>query len=348
VSSAIDLNAIQIGIGVPGVWEGSVHVDIIGRSGRPLKQAPRSGTSLSTMQVGVTGSSGLIGTALVARLRAGGHTAVPIVRRPAHQNSGEIGWSPADGRLDAASLAGLDAVVHLAGAGIGDHRWTDRYRRQLLDSRVVSTTLLATKIAELGNDAPPVLISGSAIGFYGDRGDEPLDESSPAGNGFLAEICTAWEAGTMVAESAGIRVAHIRTGIVLARHGGALKKMLPLFRIGAGGRFGSGRQWMSWISIDDHVRAIEHLLSNPIAGPVNLTAPAPVRNAEFAKTLGKVLRRPSFVPVPEFGPKLVLGSALAEALLFDGQRVHPGVLVASGFEFAHPELDGALRSVLAR
>jgi uncharacterized protein (TIGR01777 family) len=298
------------------------------------------------MHVGITGSSGLIGTALAAHLRDAGHTVASIVRRePA---AGEIRWEPAAGELDPGDLEGIDAVVHLAGAGIGDHRWTDEYKRVLLDSRVVGTTLLARTLATLGDDGPRVLVSGSAIGFYGERGDEILDEDSDGGDGFLADICRAWETSTEPAGAAGVRVAHIRTGIVLSRSGGALKKMLPLFRLGAGGRFGSGRQWMSWISIDDEVRAIEHLLDSDLSGPVNLTAPNPVRNADFAATLAEVLRRPSFVPVPRFGPKLLLGGELADALLFDGQRVAPARLRSHGFEFRHPDLELALRAVLDR
>ena len=298
------------------------------------------------MHVAITGSSGLIGSALADHLRAGGHDVVPVVRRDAR--AGEISWDPSGGRLDPSDLAGIDAVVHLAGAGIGDHRWTDEYKQVLLDSRVQGTTLLADTLAELGTDGPRTLVSGSAIGFYGDRGDEQLDETSSGGDGFLADICRAWESSTGAAADAGVRVGLIRTGIVLSRDGGALKKMLPLFKLGAGGRFGKGDQWMSWISITDQVRAIEHLLTSSASGPVNLTAPAPCRNADFADTLGNVLHRPSFLPVPSFGPKLLLGSELAEALLFDGQRVLPNALVADGFAFAHPTLEVALRSVLGR
>jgi uncharacterized protein (TIGR01777 family) len=300
------------------------------------------------MRIGVTGSTGLIGTALCTHLSTGGHTVCPIVRREPQAGSTEINWDPANGVIDRASIAGLDAVVHLAGAGIGDRRWSDSYKRVLLDSRVDGTTLLANTLAELGSDGPRVLISSSAIGFYGDRGDEIIDESSDQGTGFLADICRDWEASTAPAEVAGVRVVHIRTGIVLSRHGGALKKMLPLFKLALGGRFGSGRQWMSWITIDDEVRAIAHLLTSAVTGPVNLTAPAPVRNADFTKTLGQVLHRPTMLPVPSFGPKLVLGSELAKALLLDGQRVQPNVLLNDGFDFADSELETALRSVLDR
>lgn len=300
------------------------------------------------MKVGITGSSGLIGTALRSHLEAGGHTVSPIVRRSPHAGSTEIEWDPAGGTIDAEALSTLDAVVHLAGAGIGDRRWTDEYKQVLVGSRVVGTTLLADTLGRLGTDGPPALISGSAIGFYGDRGDEQVDERSDGGDGFLADICRAWEAATAGATEAGIRVVHVRTGIVLSRDGGALKKMLPLFKLGVGGRFSSGRQWMSWISIDDQVRAIEHLLTSSVDGPVNLCAPSPVRNADFAKTLGRVLHRPSSVPVPGFGPRLLLGRELADALLFDGQRVAPNVLLGDGFEFLHTELESALRAVLER
>ena len=298
------------------------------------------------MRVGITGSSGLIGTALTRHLGDGGHEAVGIVRR-SPQGSAELQWDPAAGTIDREHLRRLDAVVHLAGAGIGDHRWTDEYKRTLLDSRVQGTTTLATAMAELGTEGPRVLISGSAVGFYGERGDEVLDESSAGGVGFLADICRAWEASTAPAEGSGVRVVHIRTGIVLSRHGGALKKMLPLFKLGVGGRFGNGEQWMSWISIRDQVAAIEYLLTHDVSGPVNLTAPGAVRNAEFAKTLGGVLRRPTLLPVPSFGPKLLLGGELADALLFDGQRVTPSVLQAEGYTFEHPDLSSALRDVLA-
>ena len=298
------------------------------------------------MRIAITGSTGLIGTALSRHLGAAGHEIAPVVRAvPRH---GEIGWDPSAGRLEASDLADLDAIVHLAGAGIGDHRWTDEYKRVLIDSRVDGTTLLAQRLAELGPDGPSTLVSGSAIGFYGNRGDEVVDESAASGDGFLAEICRQWEAASAAASEAGVRVAHVRTGIVLTPKGGALKKMLPLFKLGAGGKFGNGTQWMSWISLTDEVRAIEHLLTSSVAGPVNLTAPNPVRNSEFADTLGDVLRRPTVVPVPKFGPKLLLGGELADALLFDGQRVDSAVLQGDGFTFEHTDLAPALRAELGR
>lgn len=295
------------------------------------------------MRIGITGASGLIGTALSGSLRAGGHTVVPFVRRP--PKPGELQWDPSSNAIDRDRLAELDAVVHLAGAGIGDHRWTDEYKRTILESRVHGTSLLAQAIAEVGG--PSVLLSGSAIGYYGD-GEQAVDETAPAGEGFLAEVCVAWEAATDAASAAGVRVAHLRTGIVLTPKGGALRKMLPLFKLGLGGRFGNGDQWMSWITLDDEVAAIEHLLTSDVSGPVNLTAPGAVRNAEFAKTLARVLGRPSLLPVPAFGPKLLLGGELADALLFDGQHVVPRALQSHGFEFRHAELEPALRAVLGR
>jgi uncharacterized protein (TIGR01777 family) len=300
------------------------------------------------MRIAITGASGLIGTALAGHLTSAGHTVVPVVRRS--PRSGEIGWDPSAGRLDAADLAGVDAVVNLAGAGIGDRRWTDEYKQVLLDSRIEGTTLLAERLAELGDDGPSVLLSGSAIGFYGDRGDEVLDESSASGDGFLAEVCRRWEDATAAASDAGVRVAHLRTGIVLTPEGGALTKLgwLTIFKLGAGGKFGNGRQWWSWISLTDEVRAIEHLLVGDVSGPVNLTAPDPVRNADFAHTLGRVLNRPAILPVPKFAPTLLLGDELAEAVLFDSQRVLPTVLEGDGFEFEHPDLATALRAELQR
>lgn len=296
------------------------------------------------MRVIISGASGLIGGALSTHLRAQGHDVVSLVRRPA--GDAEIQWDPAKGTLDAEALAGADAVVHLAGAGIGDHRWTDDYKRELVESRTKGTALLAERIAAC-SQRPAVLLSGSAIGFYGPSDDRELDEHSPAGTDFLADLCVQWEAATGPAEAAGVRVAHLRTGIVLTKQGGALKKMLPLFKLGAGGKFGKGDQWQSWISLPDEVGAITHLLTADVRGAVNLTAPAPVRNREFAKTLGTVLHRPSVVPVPAFGPKLLLGGELADALLFTGQRVLPTALQQSGYTFQHATLDAALRAVLA-
>ena len=299
------------------------------------------------LTVAVSGSSGLIGSALLERLRQDGHTVVPMVRRPA--KDGEIHYDPRNGVLDPESLVGVDAVIHLAGAGIGDRRWTDRYRREILESRTLSTSLIAEAMASVANrGGPRVLLSGSAIGFYGATGDEELNERSTAGDGFLADVCRAWEAATSPAEDAGVRVVHLRTGIVLSPRGGALKKLLPLFRFGLGGRMGSGRQWQSWISLDDEVGAIVFLLTADISGAVNLTAPAPVTNAEFTKVLASTLSRPALVPVPSFGPKLLLGGELADALLFTGQRVLPERLTDAGYSFEHPTLSEALGTLLQR
>ncbi len=295
------------------------------------------------MRVGITGASGLIGGALSAHLRSNGHTVNPIVRRV--PRAGEIRWDPSGGGLDPTDIAGVDALVHLAGAGIGDKRWTDTYRREILESRVTGTTVLAEAIAATAG-GPRILLSGSAIGIYGDRGDETLDEQSGRGTGFLSDVCTAWEAATTAAEAAGVRVVHLRTGIVLSASGGALKKMLPLFKLGVGGRFGNGQQWQSWISLNDEVRAVEHLLTSSLSGPVNLTAPNPVTNREFAKQLAGALHRPSFVPVPAFGPKLLLGSAMADSLLFEGQRVLPKALLSDGFRFEHADLSDAFTAIL--
>jgi uncharacterized protein (TIGR01777 family) len=288
----------------------------------------------------------LIGTALRERLLRTGHDVVRVVRSdPA---PGDIEWDPRAGRIDAGALAGIDAVVNLAGPGIGDHRWTDAYKREIRDSRVRATALIAEAIAATPGGGPGVLLSGSGIDYYGDHGAEDLDESSPAGATFLAELCQDWEDATVPAASAGTRVVHLRTGMVLSAAGGALRKLLPLFKFGIGGRFGNGRQWVSWISIDDEVGAIEHLLTSEVHGPANLTAPEPVTNAELAKTLGRVLHRPAVIPVPKFGPSLVAGREAAEALLYAGRRVRPRVLLADGYRFAHPDLETALRAVLGR
>jgi uncharacterized protein len=283
----------------------------------------------------------------VASLRGGGHDLVRVVRDSSPGDEPTVRWNLAARTIDAAGLEGVDAVVHLAGEGIAEKRWTDAQRRRILESRVIGTDLLARALA--GLDRPPhVLLSGSAIGFYGDRGDEELTEASSSGTVFLSEVCRAWETAAQPAVDAGIRTAFLRTGIVLAAAGGMLAKLLPLFRLGVGGKLGAGRQWMSWITLPDHVRAMRFLLDHGVAGPVNLTAPAPVTNAAFTKALGTVLGRPTVVPVPRFGPRLLLGRALADELLFASQRVAPAVLVDAGFDYGEPELDGALRTVLGR
>ena len=295
------------------------------------------------MDIAITGSSGLIGTALRVSLEAAGHSAIRVVR----SGSDGIGWDPAEGRIDAAGFEGIDAVVHLAGEGIGERRWNDEVKKSILDNRVDGTTLLAETLAGLQNP-PKVLLSGSATGYYGERGDEVLTEQSSKGDGFLSDVVEAWEAAAKPAVDAGIRTAFLRTGIVLSPDGGALGKMLPIFKLGAGGKMGNGKQWWSWISIDDEIGMIEWLLANDASGPVNLVAPGATTNAEFTDVLGDVMKRPTFLPVPKFGPKLLLGGELANELLFTSTRVEPGVASAAGYEFKHPELDGALRAVLGK
>ncbi|HEX8802680.1 MAG TPA: TIGR01777 family oxidoreductase [Acidimicrobiales bacterium] len=299
------------------------------------------------MQIAVTGATGLIGTALTAALRAEGHDVRPVVRRPSDE-PGAVRWDPAAGEIDAAGLEGLDAVVHLAGAGIGDRRWTAARKQEILSSRTRGTGLLARTLA--GLDRPPaVLLSGSAVGVYGDRGDEELTEASPPGEGFVADVVRAWEAAAAPAAEAGIRTVFLRSGLVLAGHGGILPRMALPFRLGVGGRLGSGKQWLSWISIDDEVAAIRFLASaQEVSGPVDLVAPGAVTNAELTAVMGRVLHRPTLVPVPAVGLRLALGREMADQLLFISQRVRPAVLTGAGFTFRHPDLETALRAVLGR
>ena len=260
--------------------------------------------------------------------------------------AGHAVWDPANGRIDSARLEGHDAVVHLAGAGIGEHRWTKGYKEEIRRSRVTGTDLLARTLA--GLDAPPaVLASASGINFYGNRGDEELTEEKPAGNGFLARVVTEWEAATAPASAAGIRVAHLRSGVVLSPRGGALRRQLTPFRLGLGGRIGSGRQYVSWIALDDEVAAIGHVLATAsLSGPVNIVAPNPVTNAEFTRQLGKALNRPALLAVPPAALKVVLGPEMVSELLMASMRVVPAALSASGFSFAHPELGAALAAML--
>jgi uncharacterized protein (TIGR01777 family) len=296
------------------------------------------------MKILITGASGLIGQALTKQLNASGHTTVAAVRREPRRND-EVQWNPATGEMSPSAFDGVDAVVHLAGAGIGDKRWTDSYKMEILQSRTLGTALLADTMASLATK-PSVFLSGSAIGIYGQRDDSELGEDATIGTGFLADVCRDWEAASAPASAAGIRTALLRTGIVLSPKGGALKKQLPLFKLGLGGKFGNGKQWQSWISITDEVNAIIHLLTSNLSGAVNLTAPQPVTNSEFTRVLAGVLSRPAILPIPSFGPKLLLGGELADALLFTGQRVVPNALIADGFQFTHPTLDVALRALL--
>lgn len=298
------------------------------------------------MHIAVTGSSGLIGEALVAFLSTGGHQVTPIVRRSAGE--GEIGWNPAEGRIDAEALRDVDAVVHLAGEPIASRRWSDAQKARILESRTTSTRLLAETLAGLDDDRPRALVVASGINYYGDRGDERLTEESPSGSGFLAEVCPQWEAASQPAEDAGVRVVRVRTGIVQTPEGGALAKLLIPFRLGLGGRLGNGSQWTSWISLDDVVGIYHHALTEPsVVGVVNATAPEPVTNAEYTKVLGDVLGRPTVLPVPRVAPRAVLGE-MADELLFASMRVLPERTLATGYTFQHPTLEECLRHVLGR
>lgn len=298
------------------------------------------------MIIAVTGSTGLIGSALVASLEAGGHLVRPLVRRPPRADKHEIRWDPAAGTIDAVELAQVDAVVHLAGENIVAKRWTPAFKEAILSSRVKGTKLLCNTLAGLALK-PSVLVSASAIGYYGLTGDTPVDESSPPGTGFLAEVCKQWEAATQSARDAGIRVVNLRIGFVLAKEGGGLAKMLLPFKLGLGGVIGGGQQYISWIAIDDLVRSIQFALTTPeLGGPVDGTAPNPVTNREFTKTLGRVLNRPTLFPMPAFAAKLAFGE-LADDMLLGSLRVLPTALTTARFEFAYPQLEAALRHILA-
>jgi uncharacterized protein (TIGR01777 family) len=295
------------------------------------------------VRIAIAGASGLLGGALQARLEAAGHTVVPIARRPP---PGGVRWDPARGELDHAALAGCDAVVNLAGARIAPAGWTPAYKQEIRDSRVRSTELLSRTLSGLQN-RPAVFLSASATGYYGARPwEEVLDEGSPPGRGFLAEVCVEWEQAAEPARAAGVRTVLLRTGPVLSPGGGFLAPLLPLFRLGLGGPVGDGRQGVSWIALEDWLRAVEFLLSAPVEGPVNLTAPQPVTFAEFARTLGRVLRRPAVLRVPAFAVRLVFGREMADEVLLGGQRAVPRRLLEAGFGFRYPELEPSLRAVL--
>jgi uncharacterized protein (TIGR01777 family) len=293
-------------------------------------------------RVAITGASGLIGTALRRHLEASGHRVLPISRREVPDG---IRWDPYTGDLDTEKLEGVDAVVHLAGAGIADRRWSDSRKRELRESRVIPTLFLSERLAGL-RQRSGVFISASAIGIYGDRGDEILSETSAIGSDFLATLGRDWEAAANPAREAGIRVVHPRFGVVLSTRGGALRRMLPPFRLGIAGRLGSGRQWMGWITLDDVVRAIEFLLDEPIAGPVIVSSPNPARNASFTKSLAHALHRPALILLPATALRALFGE-MASATLLASQRVVPTTLLAHGFEFGHPELEPAIRNLLS-
>ncbi|MDQ3641431.1 MAG: TIGR01777 family oxidoreductase [Actinomycetota bacterium] len=293
------------------------------------------------MNILVSGSSGLIGSALIPALEADGHTVRRLVRGRAEGH--DVSWDPAGGTIDADALPGTEAVVHLAGEGIAEHRWSDEHKARIRDSRVRGTSLLAESLAKLPTP-PQVLISGSGIGYYGDRGDETLTEDSSAGDDFLADVCVQWEAATAPAEEVGVRVVHIRTGIVLTSRGGSLDRQVRIFKLGLGGRLGSGRQYVSWITLEDEIGAIRHLLNTATArGPHNLTSPGAVTNAELTRTLARVLHRPAVIPVPAVALDVVLGKGLARSLVLAGQKVVPRRLLEADYEFRHPDLESALR-----
>jgi uncharacterized protein (TIGR01777 family) len=296
------------------------------------------------MRVAVTGASGLVGSALVRALRGRGDDVLRYVRRAAKAED-ELAWDPASGPADAEALAGLDAVVHLAGAGIADRPWTSGRRRVIRESRVVGTARLAEAVAAAAGRGPRVLVCASAVGFYGDRGDEKLTEESAPGEGFLAEVVRDWEAAAEPARRAGVRVAQLRSGVVLSRAGGALARMLPAFRLAAGARLGSGRQYFAWITLDDTVAAYVRALDHEVSGPVNVVAPGAVTNAEFTRALGRALHRPAPFAAPAWLLRLGLGDLADEALLAS-QRVVPARLAADGFGFGDPEIGPALERLV--
>ncbi len=298
------------------------------------------------MKVAVTGASGLVGSALVRELIRKGHDVVRLVRRPT-RSADELRWDPAGGRLDPATLADVDAVVHLAAVNVGDRRWTDKQKAAILSSRLDGTTTISTAMAA-AEPRPRVLLSASAVGWYGDGGDRVLTESDPAGQGWLAEVVVRWEATTAAAEDAGVRVAHLRSGLICSPEGGLMGRVMPLFKVGLGSRLGDGQQYWSLISLADEVSAIVFLLDADIRGPVNLTGPEPVTNAEFTTTFRRVLSRPPVPPVPEFALKLVLGGERAQEIVLLGQRALPTVLLEHGFEFEHPTAESILRYTAQR
>ncbi|WP_137989764.1 TIGR01777 family oxidoreductase [Streptomyces vilmorinianum] len=292
-------------------------------------------------RIAVTGASGLIGSALVRSLRADGHHVSRLVRRPA-RTADEVEWDPKRLYVDTAGLVGVDAVVHLAGAGVGERRWNEAYKKEIRESRVLGTKAISQALASLA-EPPKVLVCGTALGYYGDTGSRAVDESAPAGEGFLPSVCVEWEAAAAPAEEAGIRVAYARTGLVVAREGGAWGRLFPVFRAGVGGRMGDGRQFWSFISLHDEVAALRHLIdTDSLAGPVNLTAPEPVTNREVTAAMGRVLRRPTLFTVPAPALRLVLGDFAQDVL--GSQRVLPSRLLESGFDFAFPTIDDSIRA----
>lgn len=296
------------------------------------------------MRVLISGASGLIGTALTSRLEAEEMEVVQLTRQSVdEEDERRIYWHPESGTLDAEQIAGFRAVVHLAGENIADVKWDEDKKRRIMDSRVTSTTLLCRVLANL-KDKPRMLICASAIGYYGDRGEEELTEASEPGTGFLSEVCQAWEQAVQPAVEAGIKIVHLRIGMVLSGHGGALQRMLPPFRLGLGGPVGGGQQWMSWIALDDLTNIILHCMNNRrMTGVINAVAPNPVQNREFAQALGKALNKPAITPVPAFAIKIALGE-MGRELVLASTRVKPERLEQAGFEWQHPEIDSALQA----
>lgn len=302
--------------------------------------------SLAKMRIVVTGATGLVGTQLVDALEQSGAQAIRAVRRPVKDESRELSWDPEAGKIDAARFEGVDAVVHLAGENIAGGRWSESFKRKIRDSRVKGTRLISEAIAAAKN-GPRTFVCASAIGYYGSRGDETLTESSAPGDDFLAKVCQEWEEACRPARDAGVRVVNTRIGVILSTKGGALKKMLTPFKLGLGGKVGDGRQYMSWVALDDVVAAIQFALATQQAsGPMNLVAPRAVTNLEFTKTLGGVLSRPTIFPMPAFAARLAFGE-MADALLLSSTRVDPQALTAAGYQFRWPELEPALRHLLA-
>lgn len=302
--------------------------------------------SLKSHRIIVTGPTGLIGARLVAELERSGTAVVRGVRKPTNKPN-EMYWNAETGEIDSGKLEGADAVVHLAGENIAGGRWTAAFKQRIRDSRIKGTRLISDAIAH-ATDKPKFFLCASAIGYYGDRGDEQLPESAGPGDDFLADVCRDWEAACDSARQAGVRVVNARTGVVLSSEEGALAKMLTPFKLGVGGKIGDGRQYMSWIAVDDEVAALEFLLAHPsIVGPVNLASPQPATNAEFTKTLGRVLSRPTIFPMPAFLARLAFGE-MADALLLSSTRVVPQALADGGFSFAYPALEPALRHLLGR
>ncbi|MFJ8195964.1 TIGR01777 family oxidoreductase [Streptomyces sp. NPDC096152] len=298
---------------------------------------------MERQRIAVAGASGLIGRALVRSLTADEHEVVRLVRRAA-KSADEVCWDPGGQYVDAAGLAGCDAVVNLAGAGVGDHRWTDAYKKEIRDSRVLGTAALAEAVASL--DTPPrVFVSGSAIGIYGDTGDRTVDEDAPPGDGFLPSVCVEWEEAAAPAQEAGVRTVFPRTGLVVSGEGGAWGRLFPLFKAGLGGRIGDGRQYWSFIALHDEVAALRHLIdTESLSGPVNLTAPKPLTNREITAAMGRVLHRPTLFPVPASALRVALGEMAGDVL--SSQRVVPRRLLESGFTFAFPEIEEAVRAAL--